>query len=540
MADDQVPDWAKKSDAPEWANPDTKTGDQKDGPPVPPSSKLERFGTGVMDPVYGLAQASSDPAYLAMEAGTTPDQFEGTRDAATKFLKGREEEYKKGRDAAHSEGLDWMRLAGNLVGSAPFVAPLSAGGGGIVGGAMTGAASNLLMPATGADYGQEKLKQGLMGGAFGGLGAGAARAVGAVVGPTVRETAKMLMDKGIQLTPGQIAGGVFRRAEEAAKSFPILGSFIRGAENRGVDTFNRATIDQALEPIGVKLPAMAKMGHEAITYGRLRLDDAYDTLLPKMQLAMDERLSTDIGNVRFLASELPDAQAKQFETIMANRVAQPFTDTGAIPGRTLKRMESDLNQIASTYRSSADAAQRQLAHLLDEVRGSIREALERQNPQLAGELKKINQSYAMFTRIESAAARRAGSQGMFTPGDLLQSIKNADRSVRKGNFARGDALMQDFAEFADMVLPSKLPDSGTSERAMWDMMGLGAALYKPEIPIGLGAASLPYTQMGQKVVNKIAQPGAARQAVGEGIRRAAPAIGGATADTAITFTGDNQ
>lgn len=494
-----------------------------------------RFMEGVVDPVYGARQLYNHVAGSDEDAAKIDQEIDKREDTIKR---------KSG-----VTGTDYVRMGGRMV---PAVALSAAGGpigeaiagtgvaGGALGGALTGTVDSLLSPTTGGNYAQQKFEQALFGTAFGGLGAGGTKAIGSTISPTVREAAKALMDRGIELTPGQIAGGILRRGEEAAKSFPILGTFIRGAETRSVESFNRAAIDQALEPLGIKLPTSAKPGHESISYAKLRLDDAYDNLLPKMHLGMDNDLASDIANTRFLASELPGEQAKQFDTIMQNRVAKYFADSGAITGDKLKSMESELNYIASTYRASSDAGQRQLGQRLDDMRFALRDALQRQNPQAAEALQKINSSYAMFTRLESAATRRAGSQGIFTPSDLLQAIKTTDKSVRKGAFARGDSLMQDFAEYADMVIPSRLSDSGTPERlAFRDMLGVGAGVVSPKIPIGLGAASLPYTKTGSKVVNSVmGEPGPIRQAIGQGVKRVAAPAGGVAAVPGITFTGD--
>jgi len=77
----------------------------------------------------------------------------------------------------------------------------------------------------------------------------------------------------------------------------------------------------------------------------------------------------------------------------------------------------------------------------------------------------VNSGYAMFTRIEDAAANKAvgGHEGVFETGDLMTAVRKGDRSVRKGAFARGDALMQDWAETAHSVLrPEGRNYSGTA------------------------------------------------------------------------------
>jgi hypothetical protein len=108
--------------------------------------------------------------------------------------------------------------------------------------------------------------------------------------------------------------------------------------------------------------------------------------------------------------------------------------------------------------------------MLDDVLDVVTDAAERHSaPGVREQLKKVNTGYAIFTRIQDAATRRIATQpgaapGTFTPGDLVAAVKKGDRTVRKGAFARGDALLQQFAEDAESVLPSKVSDSGTVTR----------------------------------------------------------------------------
>lgn len=531
MADNTPDNWPGKP-VEQWPGTAMK-------PALPPAVQPEamgageRFMTGLADPMVGGSQ-------LLTHVGGTPEQIKQVDEQ----VMAREQAIK----ARQGGGL--MRGLGGAVGTAPAMA-LSGPIGGIPGAMIGGALAGTLEPSTGKDYLENKVNQALLGAAFGTLGGAGTKTLGTVVGPSVREAADSLMKAGVKLTPGQIAGGYLRRAEEIARSVPILGAFIRNAEGQGIENFNTVTINQALSPIGARLPSGAVPGRDAIAYGRGVLDNAYDTLLPQMQLAMDAQLSSDISQVRFWASELPKAQGEQFETILKNRIAKPFLDTGAISGAELKKSESELTRLINTYRGSSDAGQRDMAHLLDDVRGAVRDALQRQNPQHADELAKINESYAMWVRVENAANRRAGSGGVFTPPDLLQAVKQSDRTIRKSAFARGDALMQDWAEIANLVLPNKVPDSGTPERiALMELMKAGAGAFAVEqvphagpytIPVlgGIGVASLPYTRPGIAATNRIAQPGLIRKATGSAIRKTSPLVG--TASTPILeqiFSGD--
>lgn len=422
-----------------------------------------------------------------------------------------------------------MRGVGGMVGTLPAMAagPL----GPVLGGAIGGAASGAVQPATGqGDYWTQKTDDAMFGAAFG-VGAGSAASVlgGILGGPS--GAAKTLMQSGVQLTPGQMAGGVVRRAEEAFKSLPILGSFIRGAEGRGIEGFNRGIANQVLEPIGQKVPANAS-GRDLVRATETALGNAYDKVLPNIKLRVDQDFTNDLINIRGMAAELPNAQKEQFENILKNRVAGYFRQSPVVnQGAALKQTMSDIRQLANGYRGSGSTSERMLAYRLDDVNAALRKAMIRQNPQFSDDLRKVDAGWAMFTRMQDASTRRATSEGTFTPADLLQTIKSKDKSVRHGSFARGDELLQVYAQYGQKILPGKLPDSGTTERALYDA-ALLAAGYGAEtghvsmaVPAALAAGSLPYTGPGMAVINKAMAAGPGRQVAGSVVRKAAPYAG---------------
>ena len=419
------------------------------------------------------------------------------------------------------EGGGVMRALGEAA-PAMLAAPIA--GEGILAGTLGGVAAGATQPVTSTgDYWNQKQDDVLFGAAFGGGSTAALKTIGAALSGVSDPAKKALVQSGVQLTPGQLGGGVVRRAEEAFKSFPILGNFIRGAEGRGIEGFNKGVLNQALEPIGQKLDPMIPAGPQAIAKTQEMLSAAYDKLLPQLRLKLDPDLSQALQDVRNSAQELPRAQTEQFETILNNRLGSYFKSTPLDPaaqGAGVKRTMSDLRAIADKYRSSSVGSEREMARHLDNVSASLRAALERQNPQLSQQLKNIDYGWAMFARAQQAATRRATSEQIFTPADLLQVVKSQDKTARHGKFSTGDALLQVYAQYGQKILPGKMPDSGTTERALYDAAVIAA---KPAYAVMLGAASAPYTKAGMGMVNKAAQglsPG-----VGSVVRKAAPYAG---------------
>jgi hypothetical protein len=331
-----------------------------------------------------------------------------------------------------------------------------------------------------------------------------------VMKPQLAPAQQALADAGVtQMTPGQLIGGMSKGIEDAATSIPLLGHFIQNARGRSIESFNKAVANQALEPIGERLSARTPAGHPAVDEVATKLGDAYDSLLPKLNFIPDRQYAVDMNQIRTgQVARLPSETAKQFESIVDSVLGPP----APMNGRMLKDIESELSHEAANYKSSSVTSERNLGQALDGVVKAIRTNLERSNPDHAAELGRINSGWAMYARMRGAAANRATSEGVFTPSDLLSAVKRGDKSVGKGSFARGDALMQDFAEAGQKVLPSKIPDSGTAGRALTAGAigalsgGAGAFFGYPGIAAAGAAALAPYTRPSMALLNRYVRP----------------------------------
>lgn len=284
--------------------------------------------------------------------------------------------------------------------------------------------------------------------------------------------------RGVDMTDGQRKGGVDRRREEALKSNPLVGQAFRDQENKSIESFNRAAYNDVLSDIGQRYEG-TKVGNEGFAQVEQKAGAAYDRLLPHILVKPDEKLVDDLHEVKVTASDLPPPQQQQFEAIVGNRVLKRL-ESGEMDGRTFKQVESELGHMAAGYKADRDFANRELGQRLEDTLGALRDNSERHSdPNSIPALKAANTTWAKLVRLRSAVTNRASSGGVFTPGDLMTAVKRNDRSAGKGAFARGDALLQDFASAANKVLPNRLPDSGTPERLAFNKQGLAEMAIAP-------------------------------------------------------------
>lgn len=411
--------------------------------------------------------------------------------------------------------------AGNIGGSMAATLPLALmGPAGAVGmgarlatGAGLGAANAAVTPVAndGSDYWGQKAAQMGVGAAFGGAGSTAAALLGKAVAGASGPAQKLLANAGVTMTPGQILGGALARTEEKLTSIPVLGDFIKNAQQRAVKSFNSATYNQVLAPLGEKYSG--PIGNEGVAAVQSRISNAYDSALSKMTFnANDPGFQTDLGKLGQMATGLPDAQKANFLNIIRNQVTNKLSPQGVMDGETLKGVQSELGRLSRGYSGDPSMDNQQLGAAIGEVKTAIESSLPRYNaPEPVSQLQNANAAYANFVRLRTAAASQGAMNrdGIFTPAQLNSAVRSSDKSVGKGATARGQALMQEFSGSGQNVLGSKYPDSGTPGRAAIGL-GLGGVaghFLAPGIAVPAAAATagalLPYTAAGQRVIQAL-------------------------------------
>lgn len=366
-------------------------------------------------------------------------------------------------------------------------------------------------PDSAAQVGQDALT-GAIGGYVGGKVLGA---LGNAATPVLKPAVQRLIDAGVPLTPGQISGGAVKRVEDALQSWPVLGDAIKSAQRRSMEGFNTAAANEALSHIGETVPRNVKAGRDTIAHVESRLSDAYDQIKPQLSADLDTPFIQGMANIRqSIAPEALDA-LPTFDRVLKDEVLRRVaaSPTGMLDGQAAKDAQTAIGQEIAGMAPSPDpktrAVVKGLRSLQDELSASL---MRNSSPGAASRLSDINAGYARYARLRDASASASEKEGgLFTPYKLSQAAKKGDKSVGKGSFAKGGALMQDLASAGEQVLPSTVPDSGTAMRLLVSelpmLVGFGAESqhYFPQLAgtmIAGGVAGLPYTGLGQRLTQK--------------------------------------
>ena len=322
--------------------------------------------------------------------------------------------------------------------------------------------------------------------------------------------AQTLVREGVQLTPGQAAGGTAKRFEDAATSAPFMGLSVTAARERGVDSLNRVAAERALRPIGKTLRADTATGNEAIAEIAQQFSRRYEDIVPKGGLdARDPQLAQDFAAISNITADMTDSSKAQLANIIKERVTNRIQG-GLIDGAAFKRIEADLTQKAGQFTKSPDPNEQDIGRALQDVLTGLRESLARQNPAYAKALADTNKGYSRLATLETAAGRAGNAGGIATPKQLREAYRAGDKSVRRRATAQGRRPDQAFYDAAAEVLPSQTPDAGTAGRLVNNPFALGGmgvvAAQNPGVGIpaavGLGMGAAAYSAPAMDLFNR--------------------------------------
>lgn len=376
---------------------------------------------------------------------------------------------------------------------------------------------------------------GAVGGAIGGR---LLQGLGTAVAPVVNRHVATLLNNGVRPTMGQIArvgqgvaSRVIANTEDRATTLPIAGEAITGARDATATQFRRGAVQQALTPIGIRLPDHLETGHGMIHFAQRTISRAYDDALSRMQMVPDGQLAADFTALdqRVQNGGLSPAFQRRLNTeFHGNLMRRVYGNgTGMMDGGELQTTLSSLRQKAQRFGASQDAEQQEYGGVLSEIADHIEAAAARSSPPEAVAARDAaNEAYAHLVRVEGAA--KNAIEGDFSPAQLDVAVRSGATRVRGRDASAGQALMQDYSTAARRVLSSQTGSSGTAERLSTINPFKWAA----------GAALAP----GQTIADRYLVPALTRQP-GPNARRAAdllrlmaPAAGAVASPLAVTAT----
>ena len=424
--------------------------------------------------------------------------------------------------------------AGKLVGGAVAAAPLAAAapGGAIVGGALAGGAAGAVQPVdpNEQDFWQQKLQQGAAGAALGGAGGAVVGGIGRMLSPrAATPQIADLMNRGVQPTAGQIAGGGANRLEQALTSMPFVGNSIATRRAATIAQANRAAYADALDPIGAQLPDAVQAGGAGVQHVGDTIGQAYDALESGAQFNYDGMFHRDLTGIRNQLSQAASpSTVDQFDNILRNQITNKMDpNTGEMDGTAWGTSRSMLGSLERNFRgvggAQTTADQTALANAVGDLQDAMNSNVVRNSPQgLQDDLANANLAYARYKRIENAAGSVGAmrNDNVFTPAQYMSAVRRGSTAQQR---ATGTGLNNDFAD-SMQALSNNMPDSGTTERAgaIGTLLALPHVVAHPGIIPGAIAARAAYSPLGNRLIGSAmtARPALMRQ-MGNAVQGAA-------------------
>lgn len=394
-------------------------------------------------------------------------------------------------------------------GATADAATLLAGGSALKGAGIIKAAPSFLgNVGGGAAYGaatmNDRTSGALAGGIGGGIGHGLASGMGKIIAPKVTPGAQAIIDQGGTVTPGEILGGTVKAIEDKATSIPFVGDQISKAKRNSLAQWSKGVVNDAVKALGTgeKIGKATPAGSEAIKEAQNIISNRYDEILSGVQVTRDAAFDAQVASLKSMVQQLPKREAKLFNNILSREVDNYFDKTnGLLLGKTFKEVDSSLRQTYKKLLKSQDYGQAKVGDAVREVHASLLNMAKRQNKSLGKKLDKADVAYAKLSRIEDAASSTAAEDGIFTPAHLQGAIKKA---TSKKKFAAREGFDQQAVEAAKASLSSRVPDSGTTGRALLSAGVLGgSAVANPAIATGMMAGAGAYSQPGLKALQAL-------------------------------------
>ncbi|MCB1717174.1 MAG: hypothetical protein KDK05_18775 [Candidatus Competibacteraceae bacterium] len=510
-------------------------------PSAEPITRTDKLVMGMTDPIQGGAQLLTHmlPAGVVQAGNDLNNWIADKTGLVAKLPAGgieqqtqeREKAYQAQRAAAGESGFDGWRTIGNV--ASPANAALAARGLGaattgarVLGGAVTGAVSAALNPVIGGDFASEKAKQMGVGATFGAAMPAITAGFGRLVSPraSINPDLQAMREAGVNPTIGQALGGRWNAAEEKLTGIPLVGDMVARARGNAQQQFNNAAINKVGEPIGVRVNGIGQGAVKEMGDAASAAQEAAKNMLGPFRL--DTQGAAELANVRQMVGSIADNRVRGTVNQALKTLDNQFGSNGVLLPDSYKMLQSRLTKDAARMTGASDAYQQQGGEALQEIGRILQESARRQNPAFDDAMRAANEAWAKLVRIEGAATAAKGTEGVFTPGQLLTAVRGADTSVRDRATARGTGLLQDFATSAQNVLGNKVPDSGTAGRTIPSML-LGAFGFANPYAVaaGLLGGSAMYTQPAQKaLVGLLANRPEAAQAVRGALLKASPGL----------------
>ena len=386
-------------------------------------------------------------------------------------------------------------------------------------------------------------------------GRAATNAIGGTMRGVSNDAVNYLASRNIPMTGGQTAGGLLKSLEDKATSLPGVGNLINARRTEGLNALNLTAQNDAVGG------GVSKIGADGADQMQAKTDMLYGNALNGKSVRVDQHYLDAQPGVEAAVNAIP-AVGPDLHQALATNIGPLFQPGGVLTGDNMQAGIRTLQQLHSGYSDSPFYnLPNGIKPALDGVQNQLTGLFERQAPEVMPAFNEAQAAYGNKQLVQKAQKSAGAGDTPFTADQLNRASINNTSSFGGANLAAStDRPFYDLAVNARDVLPSKIPNSGTSDR-MWlaGALGLGgsgglggasgyangdtAGGAETGAGFGLGAMGLMAglnTKAGQKALTLalLKRPDLVRQA-GNGLLNYAPILGQAGAGAATPLLMQN-
>ena len=359
-----------------------------------------------------------------------------TGETGRQFAEEAQKSYSQQRKTAGAEGFDWAELGGALVSPVNRVIP---------GGAMTtGAVSSMLQPVEGEnlttfDVLAGKAQQAATGAI---LGRVAENLIGALT-PKLKAGTQELMDRGVQVSPGQayegVPGWLFRQLEDLKLDKVILLG--QGPKKEEVaKQFNNVVANDVVSSIGQEISKNVPAGQASVRLVQRRISNYYDDALTglgknKFDLEYKQGVAQAIKDS---VSNISDVNQREFVakklTNSLNANIGSRVDSQGIDGKNIKKVQEWLKDEITKVDGKSDVVNTSLKSGYADVLANLNQFVSRVD--VDGKIAKADAAWAKLYSYADASKRAVQKGGVFTPGQLADAAQAQANTVLQAGGGR--------------------------------------------------------------------------------------------------------
>lgn len=339
------------------------------------------------------------------------------------------------------------------------------------------------------------------------VGGGTVNALGRGIRGVSDPAVRYLADRGIPMTTGQLLGnrGYTGKLINKLESMPVIGDNLAARRAEAMSGWNQAVLDEAGAPIGF---SPSGVGYEATEAGMSAAGRAIDNATAGVNIPLDEQFQRELADAVARGEALPPDFAQKFALVQRNKI-EPGIQTGNLSGDSYAEMTRGIKGYRAEHQKAGFEGDYRDA--LTGIQNALDGVVARNaGPDVIDNLGKARTAYRDFKLLDKATGRaqggsQSGTPEVFTPAQL-QTVIRGSKYAQSGT----KAPFYDLTKAGNEVLPSTVPNSGTADRGLANMLvpgllggGAGLAAYaepKTAVPLALLAALT--TKTGAKVAQK--------------------------------------